>query len=280
MATQATPSEAQHTTPISAADRNRMHRAAEILLAARRERAPIAVLPEDLRPSNLAEAYALQDILALSCSPIGGWKIGAPSPDATPLFCPMPLWGGFARAGNPASIPGSTKISSHFHRMRGVEAEIAFVLGEDLPRREQPYTQDEVAAAVGSAHPAIEILESAFLDPDRSDRLSVLGDLQMNGGFVLGPAFAGWSTVDFAQESVRVVVDGAIRFEGTASNTAGTNLLRLVTYLANEGAARTGGLRKGDVVTTGSWSGKTLADAGSVVEIAFTRFGALQIIFE
>jgi 2-keto-4-pentenoate hydratase len=257
---------------ITALDDDRMFRAAEILLKARREVMPVHDLSEDLRPRTLDEAYALQDIVATAMGRIGGWKVGAPAPDATPVFAPMPLWGGFARSGN--------RISPHFKRLRGVEAEIAFCMGKDLLRRTEPYTRDEVADAIASAHPAIELLESAYFDPDKVDRLSMIGDLQMNGGFVYGPAVVDWKNYDLTQESVTVAIDGAIRFEGKASNPAGTDLLRLLVWLANEGSYRTAGLQSGQWITTGSWSGKALANAGSRVEVNFSRFGEVGLKFD
>jgi 2-keto-4-pentenoate hydratase len=249
-----------------------MHRAAELLLRARRERKPIHHLPEELRPANLAEAYALQDIVATACAPIAGWKIGAPSPQATPLFSPMPAWGGYARSGQ--------RISRNYHRYGGVEAEIAFHLRQDLPVRAHPYTREEVVAAIGSAHPAIEILESAFADPDQTDRLSVIGDLQMNGGFAFGPPASSWQSIDLTQESVTVIVANEVRFQGIASNSAGTDLLRLVVWLANEGSSRTAGLRAGDWITTGSWSGKTFALPGETARASFVHFGECVVHFE
>lgn len=256
---------------IPALDNDRMRQAAELLLQARREVAPIKELPPKLRPTTLDEAYSLQDIMALAMGAIGGWKVGAPNPEATPVFSAMPLWGGFAASGD--------RIASSFKRLRGVEAEIAFCIGQDLPRKAEPYTRDEVAAAISSAHPAIELLESAFVDPDKVDRFSLLGDLQMNGGFVHGPAVPGWEDLALTQESVSVNIDGMLRFEGRASNPAGTDLLRLVTWLANEGSYRTGGLKYGQWITTGSWSGKSLASSGSTVEVFFSRFGEVNLSF-
>jgi 2-keto-4-pentenoate hydratase len=267
----ATPAESQHNH-LSGPEEDRLRQAAEILLKARRELDPIAELPAELRPNSQQEAYTLQNIVATALGPIGGWKIGASSPDVTPLFGPMPLLGGFA--------PSGYTLSRHMRRYRGVEAEIAFLLGKDLPARKQPYSREEVVDAITSAHPAIELLESAYLDPDKVDRLSMIGDLQMNGGFAYGPAYANWQNFDFSQESVTVSIDGSIRFEGTATNTAGTDLLRLVVYLANEGATRTGGIEAGQWVTTGSWSGKTLASAGSTALVSFKNFGNVELYFE
>lgn len=257
---------------ISAPDYDRMGQAAELLLEARREVAPIPELPEKLRPATLEEAYALQAIMARALSPIGGWKVGAPTPDAIPVFSAMPLWGGFAASGD--------RIAKTFRRMRGVEAEIAFCLGKDLPRRDTPYSRDEVADAIASAHPAIEMLESAYVDVDKVDRFSIMGDLQMNGGFAYGAAVPNWQNHDLMRESASVTVDGKKIFEGTASNPAGTDLLRLVTWLANEAGSRTGGLQSGQWITTGSWSGKALVNAGSAVEARFSTFGAVNIQFE
>ncbi|HZZ39134.1 MAG TPA: 2-keto-4-pentenoate hydratase [Acidobacteriaceae bacterium] len=263
-----------HSLPstLSPLDRDRMHRAAELLLRARRERKPIHHLPEQLRPADLTEAYALQDIVAIACAPIAGWKVGAPSPQDTPLFSPMPAWGGYAHSGQ--------RISRNYHRYGGIEAEIAFRLSQDLPARAQPYTLGEVIAAIGSAHPAIEILESAFADPDQTDRLSVVGDLQMNGGFAFGPPLPEWQSIDLAQESVTVLVDNEVRFQGIASNTAGTDLLRLVVWLANDGSGRTAGLRAGDWITTGSWSGKTFALPGQTARASFVHFGECVVGFD
>lgn len=261
----------QHST-ISALDEDRMYAAAELILRARRECIPIHSLPEKLRPANLDEARTLQEIVAVALSPLGGWKVGASAPHATPLCSPIPLWGGYAQSGQ--------TISRNFRRLRGVEAEIAFHLGHDLPRRPQPYTRDEVAAAIASAHPAIEILESAFVDPDQVDRLSVFADLEINGGFAWGPPCPDWMRVDLTRQAVAVYVGSEARCNAIASNSAGTDLLRLAVWLANHGAVRMGGLHAGDWITTGSWSGKTFAMPGQTVRASFPGFGEVTIQFE
>ena len=256
---------------INAEADDRLRQAAEILLQARRERTPIFDLPENLRPANLAEAYRLQDIMVSTIGDIGGWKVGAPSADAEPLCAPMPVWGGYAH--------NNATIGESFSRLRGVEAEIAFLLGGDLPAREAAYSREEVMAAIASAHPAIEILEGAFDDPDRVDRLSIIGDLQSNGGFAYGREFPRWRDVDLSRESATMIVDGAVRVEATGSNPGGADLIRLVAWLANEGQWRTGGLEKGDWITTGSWTGKEFASPGSEVTARFSSFGDVSIHF-
>ncbi len=255
---------------ISPIDRDRLRQASELLLEARRTAQPIGSLPGGLRPRTVAEAYFLQDVVISELGAIAGWKVGTSSPEATPMFAPMFDFG---------IAPSGSLISATMRRMRGVEAEIAYLLGKDLPPRSTAYSRDEVIAAIASAHPAIELLETAFVDPDKVDRLSMIGDLQMHGGFIYGPAFAGWHDLDFATEDVTVSIDGVVRTDHGA-NGIGTDILSLVEWLANHGQARTGGLKKGQWITTGSWMGKTLADAGSAVHVHFTHFGDVRAEFE
>ena len=243
--------------------------AADLLLNARRTATPIDDLPAELQPATLEEAYAVQDIIAEAYGEIGGWKVGAPTPEATPIFAPMPRrW---------IAASGST-LSGPTWRYRGLEAEIAFLLGEDLPPRATPYSNDEVTAAIQSCHPAIEVIESGLADPLVAARWSMIADMQIHGGFVYGPAYADWKSIDFNAEAVSLAVDGVVRIERTGSNTSG-NLLRLLPFLANEGAARTGGLRRGQWITTGSWTGLVQAEAGSDVNVHFGTAGRVELCF-
>ena len=243
---------------------------ANALLNARRTYTPIADLPANLQPQSVDQAYAIQDRVAAALGDVGGWKIGAPSADAMPMYAPMPLaW---------IASAGSTLTGPRW-RYRGLEAEIAFLIGSDLPQRAQPYMREEVLAAMASCHPAIEVLESAFTDPSQAAPLAKNADLQVHGGFIYGPAVAKWQTIDFTKEKVILAVDGIVRVERTGSNTAG-DLLRLLPWLANEGATRTGGLRKGQWITTGSWTGNTLAYARCTVEVEFATAGRVDLRFE
>ncbi len=243
--------------------------AANLLLDARRTAIPMRDLPAELIPVNQTEAYAVQDMLAQAYGAIGGWKIGAPTPDAEPLFAPMPAaW----------ISPSGAILGGPTHRYRGLEAEIAFLLGHDLPPRSTPYTRAEVVSAIISCHPAIEVLESGLIDPVAANRLSMIADLQMHGGFVYGPAIAAWHAIDFTSETVTLAIDGILRVERKGSNTSG-DFLRLLPWLANEGATRTGGLKAGQWITTGSWTGNLQAFNESSVDIHFARAGNVSLRF-
>jgi 2-keto-4-pentenoate hydratase len=123
------------------------------------------------------------------------------------------------------------------------------------------------------------VLETAFAEPDRVDPLSRLADLQMHGGLVAGAAAPGWADVDAAREKVTLVVDGAVRYEGAGANPAGADLPALLVWLANHGAARTGGLEAGQWITTGNWTGKNLAGPESEVLVRFRHLGEAVLRF-
>jgi 2-keto-4-pentenoate hydratase len=243
-----------------------LQQTANLLLDARRTGVTLTELPAELVPDGPEEISFVQDRVAAAFGPVGGYKIGAPSLEATPTFAPMPAaW---------IAPSGSTIATA---RYRGIECEIALLVGRDLPPRSTPYSRDEVLDAMASCHPAIEILESAFTEPVLSTP-GCQSDIQTHGGFLYGPAFEGWRTLDFSREHVVLSIDGVVRADRTGSNTSG-DLLRLPVYLANEGSASTGGLKAGQWITTGSWTGNTLASAGSTVEACFSTAGLVQMFF-
>jgi len=260
---------------IPAARETALLTAADLLLNARRCAAPIADLPAALAPTSLEEACFVQDAMHRILEPAAAqgpraWKVGAPAPDATPLFGPMiAAW----------INPSGALLDEPRHRLRGLEAEIAFLIGRDLPPRAAPYSRAELIDAIASCHPAIEELEAGLTIPSEAARFSAMADLQVHGGFIYGPAVDNWQKIDFTQESVSLSVNGDVKVQRTASNSAGTDLLRLVLYLINEGAARTRGLQRGSWVTTGSWTGNTFASAGARVDVQFSTAGGVSLRF-
>ena len=142
-----------------------------------------------------------------------------------------------------------------------------------------PYTDAEVYAAVASCHPAIEVLETGLDYPVAPElNLAKIADLQLNGGFLYGPACPTWQSIDFSRETVTLAVEGVIRVERTGSNPSG-DLRRLLPWLANHGAARTGGLRAGQWITTGSWTGAEFSEARETVDVHFSTLGRVSLRF-
>ncbi len=246
-----------------------MSEAATLLLDAWRHPARLLPgLPEALRPRDEAQAYAVQHAVSAGLGEVGGWKVGAAGPDAPPSCAPLPLAHLHA---SPAHLPADT------YTLRGIESEIAFRMGRDLPPRAAPYTRAEVLDAIASCHATIEVLQSRFEDDGVLDAPTRLADFLSHGGLVHGPAIEGWRGRDLAALTVAQEVDGATERTGTA-NPAG-DMIRLVVWLANEGATWAGGLRAGQFVTCGSWTGKAYVAPGARVRACFTDAPPVEAVF-
>lgn len=249
---------------------DRHHDAARLLLSARRDLTQrLNSLPEVMRPQTEEQAYLVQRAvmaeLAKDGGAIGGWKVGSPHPDGPVNCSPLPAAG---IQDSPAQVSGSDRV---------IEAEIAVRIGRDLPPQEAPYSRNDVLAAIASAHPAIEVLQSRYVDPGAVDPLSALADSLSHFGLVVGAPIPDWQSLDLGTEQVHLVVGGAEIKRGTG-NPAG-DMIRLVLWLANEGARWAGGLQAGQVVTTGSWTGKDVVPPGSETQIMFDRAGEAAVRF-
>lgn len=243
--------------------------AARLLVDARRSGRKLAALPPDCRPADIAGAYAIQDATLRAIGPIGGWKVGAASPDAEPGCAPLPASGIMA---SPLSLPSAQ------YGLLGIETEIAFKFARDLPPRAAPYTRAEVLAAVGSLHPVIEVVDTRYADMKAQDPLSLLADLQSHAALVVGPARTSDLAIDQTKQHVRQMFDGAVSAERTGGNTAG-DVLRIVTWLANHVTQRAGGLKAGQIVTSGSCTGMMPTRPGSTVRSELAGLGAVEIRF-
>lgn len=248
---------------------DRHHDAARLLLSARRDPTQkLHSLPEAMRPGTEEQAYLVQRAVMAELGGIGAWKVGSPSPTGPFTCAPLPAAGVQASPGH---------VSTEHCTDQGVEAEIAVRLARDLPPRDAPYGPEEVLAAIASAHPAIEVLQSRYVDPDRVDPLSALADSLAHFGLVVGAAIAGWRSIDLDAEQVALVVNGQEMKRRTGN--PGGDMLRLLAWLANDGARWAGGLRAGQYVTTGSWTGKDFVTPGAEVRIAFDHAGDAVLRF-
>lgn len=244
-------------------------RAAALLLAARRDPAwRLADLPAELRPVDRDAATAIQREVAKSFGSIGGWKVSPFQPDGSPFCGPLPEAGIMA---------GPASLSSAVFLLRGVEAEVAVRLVRDLPPRGVPYAREEVADAIGGLYPAIEVQQSRFLEPRAVTTMTGLADLHAHGALVVGAAVVGWRGIDLSAETVVQRVDGVV--DATQTGIPGGDLLGQVVWLANEGSLWAGGLKEGQFVTCGSWTGASRVGSAAHVQVSFTSLGEVAVEF-
>ncbi len=253
-----------------------VQQAAQLLLAVRRGAPRLSALPAELAPQTLLEAYAIQhEVLRGLGASIAGWKaslfdahngICAPLPAGAVLDAPAYLL--------PPRLP--TQNNARF----GIEAEIAFRLGVDLPplAAGAAYDRASVTAALVSAHAVIEVVVSRFVDNDAVSQLERVADSFMHELLIVGPSCPAWQELALSELPLVVRVDGKPVYQGHGGHPLGDPLLPVV-WLANHLAQLGRGLRAGEIVTTGSCSGVRTVALEQTVSAHFSGLGAAVVRF-
>lgn len=251
-----------------------LDRAAAAFVAARVGARLVGALPADATPATLVDAYRVQAETARRLGGSRGWKVGALTAEAQ------------AKAG--VSAPTAARLIAAFvHdspatlsmarlRVPKLEAELAFSLARDLPPRASPYGEDEVADAIAAMHPAIEVADTR-LPPDPLLPMN-LADGMANGAFIVGPAYGSWRVMDRGAVAVSLKVNGALAATGQGAVVLG-DPLRAVVIFANHPVPGSQGLRRGDIVTTGSLTGMTPVAAGDAAVAEFAGIGNVEVGF-
>lgn len=221
-------------------------------------------------PSTVEEACAVQDRVTARLGGVGGWKVGAPSPTAEPFAAPLPKR--LIRP-SPSVWPGGS------FRLIGIEAEIAFRIGRDLPAGAGPLGVAQIRDAVSSLHVAIEIVDSRIAAYPKVDRFWALADNQNNGGFTYNPVGVPWPDRDLTNAAVRLTIDGEVRLEQAGGNSGG-DPVRLLVWMVNHACRARGGLREGTMITTGSYTGLIFIEPGSGCVAEFDGLGRAEARFE
>ncbi|HEY8335010.1 MAG TPA: fumarylacetoacetate hydrolase family protein [Tardiphaga sp.] len=238
--------------------------AAGILADARRSGRLIEALP--VVPASVAEAHAIQDRVAMLLGDaVGGFKANAP-PDGEPTRGLI-----YARMIRPSPARMAPAEVPHC----GVEGEIAFRFIRDLPPKDAPYTRDEVAGAV-AVLPVIEIVSGRYRNPRGRPNLEQLADCTINGGLVFGPEIADWSHIDLPNLRITMLVNGAPVHDKQGGHPFGDPLAAAVA-LANMMAD---GVKAGQIVTTGSWTGMDFLKVGDRCVVRFETLGEAEVVFE
>ncbi len=250
--------------------------ASDLLWRHWREGRLLAALPPDLAPADRATAYRIQALLEpRSAEPLYGWKIAATSlAGQRHIGADGPLAG---RLLAEQVLSAEDVVPLAGNQMRVAEPEVAFRIGADLPPRPQPYTVDEVMAAVETAHPAIEFPDSRLDAFERAGEAALIADNACAHLFVLGPpAPEGWRSLDLAAMPTRIAAEGREPYHGRGGNALDDPRLAL-TWLANALSGQGITLRRGQVVTTGTTTVPLPIQAGDMVRAELGDLGELTV---
>jgi 2-keto-4-pentenoate hydratase len=242
-----------------------------------RGRRPAEILPTDLYPVNLDEAYAIRRIFQeieerKGRGAVAGYKIGLTTPVMQKL-CGVgePCYGAiFAREVH----HGQAKLAASDYCHLGVETEIAFRLGDDLPQGGNP---GEIAAAVESCMAAIELIEDLHYDYRRLDAAAMVAGNVWNAGVVLGTPVTEWRTRDLARSAARLSINGQEIGNGNGSDVMG-HPLNALAWLAEKLAAAGTPLQRGMIVMTGSMVPIRYPAAGDRVLVEVSGLGAAELV--
>jgi 2-keto-4-pentenoate hydratase len=244
--------------------------AARFLVAARRALRPGERIPEEYRPAGVEAALAIQErVTALLGLPIGGWKCSLPTAPRPAPMAPIYAPTIFATAPCPIlPMAGQARI----------EPEIAFALARDLPRRDRPYTEAEVRAAIRAPHLVLELIGPRYADPTSVTFPEQLADAIANQGLFVGPAVP--DALERPLDAIPIVIEAAGRSLCTVQGKhPDGHPLKPLVWLANYLALRNNGLTAGQIVTTGSYCGVVDVPLDTPSHIRFGDLGTLATQF-
>jgi 2-keto-4-pentenoate hydratase len=249
---------------------------AERIVELFRSRRPIEMLPAEVQPVSLDEAYAIRRAFqeveeTTGRGAIAGYKIGLTTPVMQKL-CGVdePCYGAiFANEVH----HHRAELSARDYCRIGAETEIALRLGDDLP---QVGDRQHLAAAIESCMAAIELIEDLRHDYKRLNAAAMVAGNVWSAGVVLGPPVTDWQGIDLARAKARLSVNGREIGSGTGSDVMG-HPLNALAWLADKLAASGTPLRRGMVVMTGSMVPIRYPVAGDRVLVEISGLGTAEL---
>ncbi len=244
--------------------------AAAALVCARLEGGRLACLPGSNVPSSLAQGFAIQQrVGSLAGKTVGGWKCALPPAGkwiVAPIYSDSILKGERYR------------LAADADKAR-IEPELACVLAHDLPARVEPYTAEEIGAAISAVHMALEVIDCRYTDPHTLPFVQLLADGLFNHGLVLGEAITLPNPSAMPAE-LEITVRGAKaeRLNINGRHPDGDPLLPII-WLANFLSTQGIGLQAGQVVITGSYAGVLDVPVNQPLHVQFGEAGSLSVHF-
>lgn len=247
------------------------------LAAARESGKAVPPITETHPGFDVVSAYAVQEINTKRRLAAGqrivGRKIGLTSPAVqAQLGVGEPDYG---MLWDYDDVSGGQVISTSTMIRPRVEAEIAFVM--DRPITSPDPTLSDVAAAVGYAVAAVEIVDSAIADW-RITLADTVADNASGAKFVLGGDHRKLSDIDLHLGGMEMCLDGRQVSVGVAAACLG-NPLNAARWLARKMVEVGRPLEAGDIVLSGALGPMVNVSAGDHYTVHVQGFEPLRVAF-
>lgn len=154
-----------------------------------------------------------------------------------------------------------------------IEPEIAFRIGRDL--KGQP-TPAEVLDACSEIFPALEILDSRFLNFKYFSLPDVIADNSSSAYFILGNPVRNFKELDLENLFIEMRVNGKIAQSAYSAAISG-NPLNSIVQLCEILNSRGNYVKAGSIVLTGAATQAIPLEPNTVVEVAIDQIGATKV---
>jgi 2-keto-4-pentenoate hydratase len=260
-------------------DNKAIEEAARVLREALENKTPVEPVRNILPDATIEDAYAVQKVNVRLAEKAGrrliGWKVGLTAkavqrqfgvyqPDFGALFADFSV-------GDEEEVPIANLIQPR------VEAEVAFVLGEDLP--DSPITPIDILHATEFVLPAIEIVDSRVANWDISI-IDTVADNASSAMFVVGPKPTHLTDhqVDLRRIRMEMTGNGEKVSEGTGAACLG-HPVNAVVWLANTLSAVGQPLQAGDFIMSGALGPMVSVKPGTTYEATIELLGTVRAAF-
>ncbi|EFC84443.1 2-keto-4-pentenoate hydratase [Parafrankia sp. EUN1f] len=252
-------------------------RVAAVLAEAERTGQPCPPVRTQLPAGDIATAYAVAqhnvDAALAAGRRLVGRKVGLTSPAVQrQLGVDQPDCGALLAD---MAVPDGGEVPSGRLLQPKIEAEVALVLGRDLPAG--PYTVADLISACDYALPALEIVDSRVAGWDITI-VDTVADNASSGLFVLGGRPVRLTDVDLREVTMTLRAGEEEVSRGCGTDCLGGPLnsaVWLASTLHELGIA----LRAGDIVLTGALGPMVPVTPGSAFETTISGLGSVQVSF-
>jgi 2-keto-4-pentenoate hydratase len=244
--------------------------AASALVRARLEGVRLASLPGPNLPSSLAQGFAIQQHVGpLAGKTVGGWKCALP-PAGKWIVAPIY---------SDSIVKGERyRLAADADKAR-IEPELASVLAHDLPARVEPYTTEEIVAAISDVHLALEVIDCRYTDPHTLPFEQLLADGLFNHGLVFGAPITLSNPASIPSELDITLSDATAELVNIKGRHPDGNPLLPIVWLANFLSTQGIGLQAGQVIITGSYAGVLDVPVNQPLHVRFGEAGSLSVHF-